>query len=83
MFQAIIDVPATGRNIGRLLRENNITVNEATRLLGLSTTNAVYKWIRGETLPALDNLVSLSAALGVPLDSILVVRISGEKREDA
>lgn len=72
MFQAVIDMAATGRNIERLLRENNMTVTGLSRLLGLSTTNAVYKWIRGETLPAIDNLVLLSGVFGVPMDEIIV-----------
>ena len=75
MSQATIDMTATGRNIERLLKEKNISVSELTRSLGFSTTNAVYKWIRGETLPTLDNLVSLSVIIDVSIDEIIIKRI--------
>ncbi|MDD6142849.1 MAG: helix-turn-helix transcriptional regulator [bacterium] len=34
---------------------------------------AIYKWQRGDALPTVDNLVALSAVLGVPVEGILVV----------
>jgi len=74
MSRTVIDMTATGKNIERLLREKKLSVSRLTGLMGFATTNGVYKWIRGETLPNLDNLVSLSAVLDVPMDIIIIRR---------
>lgn len=78
MIRAYIDMAATGRNIERLLREKNMTVKELAKSLGFATTNAVYKWLRGETLPTIDNLAMLSVVLCVPMDVILVIHKAKE-----
>ncbi|MGZ7279965.1 helix-turn-helix transcriptional regulator, partial [Streptococcus pyogenes] len=39
---------------------------------GFATTNAVYKWLRGETLPSLDNMFALSVLFGIPMNDIIV-----------
>lgn len=39
---------------------------------GLSTTNAIYKWLKGESLPTLDNFLALSILLGVSMNDLIV-----------
>ena len=69
-----IDMAATGRNIARLRRLSGLSIRELQGILGFSTPQAIYKWQRGNSLPTLDNMVVLSAAFGVSIEEILVVR---------
>jgi transcriptional regulator with XRE-family HTH domain len=67
-----INITATGSRIDNLRRENGISVAAMRDFLGLSTTNAIYKWLRGETLPTLDNVVALSTLFEVPIDDLII-----------
>lgn len=69
-----IDMAATGRNIARLRRLSGLSIRKLQGILGFSTPQAIYKWQRGDSLPTLDNMVVLSAAFGVSIEEILVVR---------
>ncbi len=70
----MVDLPATGTNIRNMMAMNNVTAAEIADTLGFTTRNAVYKWIRGEALPTVDNLVVLAVILNTTIDSIIVVR---------
>ena len=69
-----IDVEATGKNIHRLRKSNNLSVRELSNLLGFSTVQAIYKWQDGRCLPTLDNLVILSSVFHVSIDDIIIVK---------
>ncbi|MBQ1414770.1 MAG: helix-turn-helix transcriptional regulator [Lachnospiraceae bacterium] len=70
----MINMTATGENIARLRTQKQLTVRQLQEIFGFATPQAIYKWQRGTVLPTVDNLVILSAVLGVPVDEILVVR---------
>ena len=72
----VIDMTATGRNIGRLRRNAGMTVRELQAVFGFSTPQAIYKWQRGDAMPTLDNIVVLAAVFGVTVEEILVFRDS-------
>ena len=74
-----IDMVATGMNINRLRRQAGITVQDIRQVMGFSTPQAIYKWLRGDALPTLDNLVILAAMLGPTMDAI-IVRDAGDTR---
>ena len=67
-----INVAATGIRIDCLRRANGISVAAMRDFLGLSTTNAIYKWLRGETLPTLDNVVALSSLFKISIDDLII-----------
>lgn len=67
-----INVAATGIRIDNLRRANGISVAAMRDFLGLSTTNAIYKWLRGETLPTLDNVVALSSLFKISIDDLII-----------
>ena len=69
-----IDPVATGERIRELRQEQKIKVTDISRFLGFESTQAVYKWQRGESLPTVDNLYALSRFLGVTVDEILCGR---------
>lgn len=68
-----INLIATGENINRMRLEAGIAVKDVQEVCGFSTPNAVYKWIRGQSLPTIDNMLILASMLNVTLNDILVV----------
>jgi len=68
-----VDTVATGRNIDRLRVEAGLSVRDMQTVFGFATPQAIYKWIRGASLPTIDNLVILAAMLGVTMDEIVAV----------
>ena len=41
---------------------------------GFATTNAIYKWIPGTSIPTLDNVMALSMLFGVSVNDIVVMK---------
>lgn len=70
----ILDPVATGRNIDDIRRDRNLSVATLKDALGLSTTNAIYKWFRGDSMPTLDNIVILSSILKVSINDMIVTK---------
>lgn len=62
----------TGLRIRKLLAERQISVREVQERMGLESTQAVYKWLHGKSLPSLENMAGLSQMLGVSIEEILV-----------
>ena len=74
MFEMpFVNTVATGQNINRLRTEAGMTVRDMQMVFGFATQQAIYKWIRGQTMPTIDNLVVLAAMLDVTIDEIVVV----------
>ena len=71
----IIDAKRTGEKIG-VLRDaaglDNAAISDA---MGFTTRNAVYKWLKGDALPTLDNMLILANLFGVKIDDIIVVKV--------
>ncbi|MBQ1910396.1 MAG: helix-turn-helix transcriptional regulator [Erysipelotrichaceae bacterium] len=67
-----IDMIKTGRNIARLRKINDLTIKDIQGAMGFNTPQAIYKWIRGEAVPSVDNLVVLSELFDTAIDEILV-----------
>ncbi len=74
-----INMVATGRKIMELRERSGLTVKDLQDLFGFATPQAIYKWQHGTAMPAIDNLVFLSAIFQVPIDDILVV--NGEEMQ--
>lgn len=68
-----IDMVRTGQNINRLRKAAGISVRDLQDIFGFGTPQAIYKWQHGTALPTIDNLVVLSAVLGVKVDDVLVM----------
>ncbi len=62
----------TGRNIARLRKINDLTIKDIQDAMGFNTPQAIYKWMRGVTIPSVDNLVILSELFDTAIDEILV-----------
>ena len=70
----VIDMTATGINITRLRQNAGMTVRDLQEVFGFTTPQAIYKWQRGEAMPALDNIVVLAAVFGVTVDDIIICK---------
>lgn len=79
MSYPIINPAATGDRINTLRKARGLSVSYLKDYFGFSTTNAIYKWLRGDALPSLDNMFALSLLLDVPVNDIIVAdRKNGE-----
>ncbi len=67
-----IDMIKTGRNIARLRKINDLTIKDIQDAMGFNTPQAIYKWMRGEAVPSVDNLVVLSELFDTAIDEILI-----------
>ena len=74
-----VDTVATGRNIDRLRIAAGMSVKDMQMVFGFATPQAIYKWIHGSAMPTIDNLVILSALLGVSMEEIISVETAAEK----
>ena len=69
----IIDVAATGANIKSMMRTKGFKVSDVQARCGFNTPQAIFKWMRGEAMPSIDNLVILAHILGVSIDKIIII----------
>lgn len=69
-----LDVVLTGRKIDHAIKQGSYSINELQGMLGLSCPQPIYRWIKGQTMPSIDNLYMLSRILGVPMEDLLVPR---------
>lgn len=70
-----IDMAKTGQNIVMQRKRAGLTVRDLQDAFGFGTPQAIYKWQQGLALPTIDNLVVLTALLGVTIDDILVTDV--------
>lgn len=75
-----IDTAETGRNINKLRIEAGMSVKDIQTIFGFSTPQAIYKWIHGDSIPTIDNLVILASILNVTIDKVIIV-CEGENYE--
>ncbi len=61
----VIDAKRTGERIGTLRDAAGLDNAAIADAMGFTTRNAVYKWLRGDVLPTLDNMLILAALFGL------------------
>ena len=74
MDYPVIDPVQTGSNIRHLIKASGNTIAGVGRMLGIADMSTMYKWLRGDALPGIDNMLALSILLGVPINDILVTK---------
>ena len=72
MNYPVIDLVKTGKNIKRISKEKGYSADMIKDLLGLSDKSNVYKWFRGEVLPAVDNLLAMSILFDITINELIV-----------
>lgn len=67
-----IDMAATGANIKALIKASGLRIADIQAVYGFNTPQSIFKWMRGEAMPSVDNLVILAHVLGVTIDNIII-----------
>ena len=67
-----IDLAATGANIKALIKRKGLKVADVQTVFGFNTPQAIFKWMRGDAIPSIDNIVILAHILDVPIDEIII-----------
>ena len=70
-----IDAIATGANIRALIKSKGFKVTDIQTIFGFHTPQAIFKWMRGDALPSIDNIVILAHILDVTIDKIIITNI--------
>lgn len=74
MNYPVIDTVGTGLNLKKLITVSGNTVAEVGRKLEIADMSTMYKWLRGDALPGIDNMLALSILLDVSINDILVTK---------
>ncbi len=69
----MIDPVKTGNNIKKVVKDNGYTAAGIADMLGIADKSTVYKWMRGDVLPDITNMVAISVMLNVKLDDLVAV----------
>ena len=67
-----IDAVATGANIKALIKNKGLRVTDVQAIFEFRTPQAIFKWMRGDALPSIDNIVILAHILEVTIDKIII-----------
>lgn len=68
-----INMEKTGANIRKLIKASGYSVKDIMAITGISTEQAVYKWYRGESIPALETQLILCKVLDLDITELLVI----------
>lgn len=55
-----INMKAIGMRIHQILNQRKLTVKDVQKFLNLSSVQSIYHWLKGQSLPTVDNLYALS-----------------------
>ena len=67
-----INLEATCKRLDDIRKEKGLTVRDIQHYFGFSTPQAVYKWMSGQALPCLDNLVILADLYRCKVDDMII-----------
>ena len=69
----VIDMIATGRNIKNMIKAKGFKIADVQTKCGFNTPQAIFKWMRGDAMPTIDNFIIIADMFGVTIDQIIVV----------
>ncbi len=78
-----VNMKATGRRISDLRHRNNLKIKDMMEALGLESEQAIYKWMRGDSMPTIDNLLRLSSLFDCQIDDIVVASHTREEEGES
>ena len=70
----VIDTQATGMNIKNMIRSRGFKIADIQQRCGFNTPQAIFKWMRGDAVPTIDNMVIIADMFGVTIDQIIVIK---------
>lgn len=69
---ASLDATMTGKRIQHVISESKYSVKDFQTMLRLSCPQPIYRWMKGQTLPSIDNLYMMHRILGIHMEDMLV-----------
>lgn len=69
-----IDMIKTGQKIKECVQKTGYTVKDIQKILNLSCPQPVYRWFKGQILPSVDHLYTLSRIMGVHMEELIVTK---------
>ena len=69
----VIDAKATGVNIKKIIKSKGFKISDVQARCGFNTPQAIFKWMRGDAVPTIDNLIILADMFDIPIDKIIIV----------
>ena len=73
MIMPIIDVKATGNNIKNIIKTKGLKISDVQARCGFNTPQAIFKWMRGDAVPTIDNLIILADMFDTTIDKIIII----------
>lgn len=67
-----IDMEKTGIHLKNMTEQEGYTVKDIQRYLHLACPQPVYRWFKGQVLPSVDHLYTLSKLLHVHMEELLL-----------
>ena len=68
-----IDTKATGMNIKNMIKQRGFKICDVQARCGFNTPQAIFKWMRGDAVPTIDNMIILADMFGTTIDQMIVV----------
>ena len=68
-----VNMAATGANIKNMMKVRNIKVKDVQTVCGFGTPQAIFKWMRGDCMPTIDNMIIIADMFDCKVDDIVVV----------
>lgn len=62
----------TAKRIRQHICESKYTIKEFTVAMGLTCTNSVYCWLRGDKMPSIEHLLIISIMCNCQIDDLIV-----------
>jgi transcriptional regulator with XRE-family HTH domain len=69
----VIDMQATGNNIKKMIKAKNMKIADIQDIFDFYTPQAIFKWMRGDAMPTIDNMIILADVFGVTVNDILII----------
>ena len=70
----VIDMKATGMNIRSMIKSKGFKISDIQTKCGFNTPQAIFKWMRGDSVPSIDNMIIMADMFGVTIDQIIIVK---------
>ena len=70
----VIDVKATGMNIKNMIKQGGFKISDVQARCGFNTPQAIFKWMRGDSVPTIDNMIIIADMFGVTIDQIVIIK---------
>lgn len=69
-----LDMIQTGKKLHYIFIKNGCTVKDIQCFLNLACPQSIYRWIKGQTLPSIDNLYRMAVIFQIHMEDMLVAK---------